>query len=241
MGGVGLRANGVGFACMCILVLTGCAQKNITDLNKRLVSLERVSKKPPDATYVVDPPDSIQIQFMNEPDLSLVEQVRQDGIVTLPHVGETKVAGMSTKEIREKLEEMYAPYYQDPEFVVRVTAYRSKHIYLFGEVRGPGSRPYTGYQTVMDAIGGVGGVTTRAAAHRIKVVRGDPDEPETFRLNLWKLIRHGENRQEVSLAENDVIYVPPTHLAWVGYRINDLLFPFRSAISAVNTAENVGD
>jgi polysaccharide export outer membrane protein len=223
-----------------VTLACGCASSPaVKDLNARLTSLEMVSKKPPDATYVVDPPDSIYIEFGNEPDLTVTEQLRQDGVVVLPHVGEVKLAGMTTQQIREKLEETYAEFYKEPEFVVKVATYRSKHLYVYGEVRSQGTQTYTGYQTLSDVIGAAGGLTQRAKAKHVKVVRGDPDDPEVFRADVRKLIRQGDTSQDVSLAENDVVYVPPTALAWIGYRINEVLFPFRSAFSALGLFRTV--
>ena len=77
---------------------------------------------------------------------------------------------------------------------------------------------------------------TRAELQTLQVNLG-------FRCNLSCVHCHvsaGPNRteemsretiQDVSLAENDVVYVPPTVLAWVGYQIQSLLFPARSAVS----------
>ena len=221
-------------------IACGCASSpDIKGLNARLTSLEMVSKKPPNATYIVDPPDSIQVSFLNEEGLVVNERLRQDGIVPLPHVGDVEVAGMTTDQIQAKLEKTYAEYYKDPQFRVKVTAYRSKHLYVYGEVRGQGTQPYTGYQTLSDVIGAAGGLTQRARARRVKVIRGDPDDPEVFRADVRKLIRKGDTTQDVSMAENDVVYVPPTALAWVGYRINEVLFPFRSVLSALGVVRTL--
>ncbi len=221
------------------LVSVGCASPRVKDINKRIASIQTVSKKPPNATYVVDPPDSIHIEFLNETSLSRGAQLRQDGVVTLPHVGETDLAGMTTKQIEQKLVELYRKYYDAPAFVVKVTDYRSKHFYVYGEVRNEGQKPYTGSQTLSDAIGAAGGLTKFAAEGRVKVIRGDPEEPEVYRADLGELIYDGDTRQEVSLAENDVVYVPPTWLAWVGYQIDQLLFPFRGVLSLMGTARSV--
>ncbi len=225
-----------------VLPLTvGCASGRAIEINGRLTSLELVSKRPPDATYTVDPPDSIRVEFVNDPALSREVQVRSDGTVTLTHLEDVEVVGLTTVQIRRKLEELYSKYYREPRILVTVTAYRSKHIYVYGEVGREGQVPYTGTQTVADVIGAVGGVTRRAATGRVRVVRGDPEQPETFRVDLKKLILAGDVRQDVSLAENDVVYVPPTRLAWVGYQMDALLFPFRGALGALGTARAVSD
>jgi len=201
----------------------------------------RVAKKVPDETYVVDPPDVIKIEFVQDVEFvertNLTRQVtlRSDGCVTLPLLEDVKVGGMTTAQIREKLEKLYSEYYKEPEILVTVAAYRSKHIYVYGEVGRRGVQPYTGYQTLSDAIGAAGGVTTRAASTRVKVIRGDLEDQEVYRINLKKLIFKGDKRYDVTLAEDDVIYVPPTVLAWIGYQIQSLLFPVRSAVSLGTT------
>ena len=216
------------------LLAVGCASEHVEDLNQRLVSLERVSKKPPDATYETEPPDVLSVQVLNEEGTGTTAQIRQDGIITLPHLGETKVAGLTTAELRKKLEDMYTEFYKDPQVEVKVAEYRSKHIYVYGEIRSQGEQPYTGYQTLSDVIGAAGGVTSRADTNEVKIIRGDPDNPEVYWANLDKLIYEGDTKQDVSLAENDVVYVRPSMLAWIGYRIQEVLFPFRSVFSAAS-------
>ena len=143
--------------------------------------------------------------------------------------------GLTTIQIREKLEDLYSKYYKEPKILVTVTGYNSKHIFIYGESGRQGWVPYRGHQTFSDVIGEVGGVTERAAYWRCKVIRGDPDNPEITSVNFRKIMLEGDLRQDVSLAEGDVIRVPPTWLAWIGYQIGDLLFPFRSILSAAGT------
>ncbi len=215
----------------------GCAAEKVMQINERLTSLQAVSKKPPDATYVVDPPDSIQVEIFNEPELSRTVQVRQDGQVTLAHVGEVEVAGLTPIQIQQKLAEAYSRFYKEPEILVTVAVYRSKHIYVYGEVGAEGTQAYTGYQKVSDAIGDAGGITWRAASSRVRVIRGDPHDPEIYMVDLDELVFEGDTRQDVSLAEDDVVYVPPNVLAWIGYQMDNLLFPFRGVLGVLSTTQ----
>lgn len=223
-------------ALSALLVIAGCA--NITDINRRLPSPEVVAQKPPDAAYIVDPPDSIQVEFLNEPALTRVVTLRQDGCVTLPYVEDVPVAGKTPVQIREELEVAYGKYYKEPRILVTVTGYNSKKVFVYGEIGRPGALPYTGSQTVADVIGAVGGFTRRAAPSWCKVTRGslDSDEVEIYRVNLNSLIFHGDQTENVALAENDVVYVPPDILAWTGYQLEHLLFPLSSILSGTRTA-----
>ncbi len=219
----------------------GCANGDAKLINGRLTSMQMIRKRPPDATYVVDPPDTIRVEALDDPSLGREVRVRQDGVVTLALLDDVHVGGLTTEQIRRKLEDLYSTYYKEPQFLVTVTGYNSKHISVYGEVASQGRQPYTGYQTVADVISQAGGVTRRAAPTWTKVIRGDPDAPEIYKVNLKKLLLKGETRENVSLAENDVVYVPPHLLAWLGYQIDSVLWPFRGALSAAASVEQLTD
>jgi len=236
------REFAVALLILSAVLLVGCSsKKEVMQVNPRVTSWEMLAKKPADATYVVDPPDVIQIESTIDTTLNRTARLRQDGTVTLPYLEDVQVGGLTTIQIREKLESLYSKYYQEPRLLVSVVQYNSKKIYVYGEVPRQGSIPYTGAMTVSDAIGSVGGLTTRAAWTRLKVIRGDPSNPEITKVNFRRIMLNGDLSQEVSLAENDVVRVPPTALAWVGYRIDDLLFPFRSVIAAIGTYNTISD
>jgi len=224
-----------------VAVTLACGCISAGEFSRRMPVESLARKVQPNAEYVVDPPDSVRIEFPDDPDLSSSATLRSDGVITLRLVGDVHVARLTTEQIRQKLEELYATYYKDPRVVVTVTAYRSKHYWLYGEVARPGQRPYTGYETVRDAIGAAGGVTRRAAWTRAKVIRGDLEDPEVYGVNLKKLIRGGDTSRDILLAENDVIYVPPTVLAMIGYQIQNLLFPARPAAALIATPATFSD
>jgi polysaccharide export outer membrane protein len=224
-----------------LLLGSGCASSRVVEINGRLSSPDIVEKRNPQEEYKVAPPDVLKVEFLKEQNLTREVRIRQDGYITLPLVEDVEVVGLTTVKIRDKLESLYTEYHKDPQILVTVTGYNSKYVYVYGEVGRQGRVAYTGAQTVSGIIGTVGGVTRRAATSRVKVIRGDKDEPEVFKVDLDRLLLEGELLQDVSLAENDVVYVPPTVLAWIGYQIDALLFPFRGALSAVGTARAVSD
>jgi protein involved in polysaccharide export with SLBB domain len=229
----------LGVILFCLL--SGCGSgKEAMEISQRVVSWDALKKKPPDAMYIVEPPDEIRIEFMSPvppPEEARRQVLRQDGVVTLPYLEDVQVSGLTTIQIREKLEDLYSKYYKEPKILVTVTGYNSKHIFVYGEANRQGWVPYRGHQTFSDVIGEVGGVTERAAYWRCRVVRGDPDNPEITFVNFRNIMLYGDLREDVSLAEGDIIRVPPTWLAWLGYQVGDLLFPFQNIL---NTAGTVG-
>jgi polysaccharide export outer membrane protein len=192
--------------------------------------------------YTVNPPDGVGIHAPGAPEIDGVAQrVRPDGKVALRLLGEVHVAGLTTQEIAEKLRAQLSRYYIEPEVVVEVTQYWSQTYYVFGEVRNPGAKPYTGRDSLLRALAQAS-PTFLAWRSRIRVVRPAPDQDETKTIvvNLDEMIRTGNTDQNVLLQPGDIIEVPPTPLAWLGHRVRELLYPIEPAARAyVRPAEAV--
>jgi protein involved in polysaccharide export with SLBB domain len=97
-------------------------------------------------------------------------------------------------------------------------------ITVLGEVRGPTTFPLTRQMRISEAIGTVGGPTLFANEDEMQVVRpGSP--PKVIEVDMTA-IRDGDLRTNVQLYGGDIVYVPPTILAQIGYAIQQVLFPF---------------
>jgi polysaccharide export outer membrane protein len=215
---------------LAILLTTGCASSH-----QQLVAFLRAN----DATvstghYTVNPPDVIKIHAPGAKEIDGVGQrVRPDGKIALRLLGEVQVAGLTTQEIAEKLKAHLSRYYIEPEVVVEVGSYRSQSYYVFGEVSGPGPKPYTGRDTLLKALADAR-PTFLAWRSQIRVVRPAPDggPSKIIVVDLDRMVRTGEADQNVLLQPGDIIEVPPTPLAWIGLRFRELLYPVSPAIEA---------
>jgi len=110
---------------------------------------------------------------------------------------------------------------------------------MFGETPGRGAKQFTGDVTILRAFAQAGGVTNRAAWDRIRLIRATRTTRQIFRINLGQIVKRGDWTTNVQIRENDVIYVPPTRMAQVGYFLDNLLFPFRSVLGAAATTRQV--
>jgi polysaccharide export outer membrane protein len=192
--------------------------------------------------YRVTPPDAIAISATLADEIDgVVRQVRTDGKISLRLLGEVKVAGLTPKEIAAKLESMLSRYYVGAKVSVQVARYRSKTYYVFGQVSRPGAQAYTGRDTLLKAL---------AAAHptflawksKIRVTRPSPEpgQQSQFIVDLDRMVQSGDTSQNVLLGEGDIVYVPPTPLAWMGLRLREVLYPIGPAVAvATDPAEIV--
>lgn len=212
--------------------------------------------------YIVYPPDVLQIASRQVQEIAEVtQQVRPDGKINLPLVGEIYVAGRTPKQIEQAIAEKAQEYYEQVDVTVTVAGFLSQKFYIFGQVNAPGARQWTGRDTVLDALA-VAQLNVFAWAERITVVRGNspqvggfetPDTPDSdysssgvhpkdpnrpthkILFNLKAMINSGDMANNILLQPGDIIHVHPHPLAAVGLALQSLLMPIRPATETVTT------
>lgn len=222
-------------SALCILfpvslvgLVLGCSHSN-EDIVSFLKSHEHVVSG---NRYTLAPPDVIRIHAPVSPEVnSTTQQINPQGKVSLKLLGEVKVAGLTPQEAASKIELLLDRYYTAPKVGVEVVSYNSKSVYLFGEVSAKGPYAYTGRDTLLDLVAKAR-PTFLAWQAKVEVIRPDPVTKERKKLvvNLDEMIRKGDPTMNVLLEEGDIIYVPPTPLAWVGLRVRELLYPVEPVV-----------
>jgi polysaccharide biosynthesis/export protein len=124
--------------------------------------------------YKIGPQDILKITVYTHEDLSQVVVVQPDGTFTFPLVGRVKAADTTTEELAQAIGALLAKgFIKDPQVAVTVQEYRSKTVFVVGEVARPGSYPLSGNMTLVEVLAKAGPTTAEAAAEVI-VVRPPP-------------------------------------------------------------------
>jgi polysaccharide export outer membrane protein len=130
--------------------------------------------------------------------------VDHDGRVQFPFAGALKLAGLTEDQARDLLASKLARYIANPNVTLRVQAYRSKRVYIDGEVRSPGLQAINDIpMTLMEALNRAGGLLPTADQSRLVLERGE----ERYRINMRELVQKGINPGNVMLAPGDVVRV----------------------------------
>ena len=164
------RCLGVLVGCLLVAAAMGCGGNH-----KRLKAFLQEPRSPVSGTeYRVLPPDVLQINSIHVSDINNFKvEVRPDGKINLPLLGEVTVAGNTPREIEAVLMAMSREFYEEVDATVQVAEFKSQKIYVFGQVSRPGPLPWTGTDTVLDVLAQVQPMPT-AWPERIVVVRGKP-------------------------------------------------------------------
>ncbi len=172
------------------------------------------------ADYRIGPGDILTITVWEHPELTIpagtyrsAEQsgtlVTEDGTIYYPYVGIIPVAGKSTREVRAILAQKLSRVIEKVQIDVRVISYRSKRVYLVGEVSKPGQQPITDIpMTILEAVNLAGGFTKDADHSQVLLTRSGT----TWRVDLQALYEDGLISQNVKLEPGDIVNVPDRSL-----------------------------
>ena len=184
--------------------------------------LQQPAAQPPavESAYRVGPSDELKISVFDEPALSGSFRIDVDGSIPYSLVGRVIVTGRTVREIEQLLTtRLLDGYVRQPRVTVEVAQYRSRKVFIMGEVRTPGQYALDGDVTLLEVLA-LAGALTESAGEEISVRRAKepaakvgaslPDDPttvEVVRVSLPEL-QSGRMSSNLVLQDGDTIIVP---------------------------------
>ncbi|MBM4035399.1 MAG: hypothetical protein FJ291_26955 [Planctomycetes bacterium] len=186
-------------------------------------------------TYRIGIPDVLNISVPDHPDLSGSYEVRPDGNISFPLLKDVYVEGLTPMQLSDFLAKELERYVKKVDVLVSITGLYSKTVYM-------GSRSqsdfrafrFTGDMTVVDLVALRGGYTKMDYSSRIRLMRDNPDRKEIYRIRFDHILR-GDFRTNVLVKNRDILYIPATAWAEVGFFADELTAPARSLIAGIRT------
>ena len=155
--------------------------------------------------YVIGSLDILQVSVWNDPKLSGIFDVRPDGILSLPLIGEMKADGLTVADLTQLIRtKLAASVMEDPEVNIQVVRINSKKFYIFGGCLKQGEFPLVTPMTILDAFANCGGFKDFANLKKIYVLRGAERLPFNY-----KEVSQGKHMEQNRMIQNgDRIFVP---------------------------------
>jgi polysaccharide biosynthesis/export protein len=178
--------------------------------------------------YVVGAQDVLTITSYDQADLSGKFTVETDGTFTYPLIGRFKAGGLTLRAVEDGLKKRLTDegYFKHPQITVTIETYRSRKLFIIGEVRNPGTYPLSGNMNLVEAIARAGSTLPSASGEAVIVHAGEnatgPTMPQgenakeldVIRINLRQL-ENGELSQNAALSDGDTIFVPRAQSIYV--------------------------
>lgn len=221
---LGCAAGGGGGLPPCGQELTPQAQY-VLDHAPKVAAVSRELEKTVPPSYILEPGDTVLVEPVrfDSPVRFPADQVIQpDGTIDLGKYGRLVIAGKRIEEVEACVEDLVNA---DPELIealeeadlprperinVRLIDPRGSQFYVLGAVNSPGAYPYTGRETVLDAILAAGGLGDNA--RRCEIILSRPSPISSCRTVLpvcWdNIVQLGDTTTNYQLMPGDRIFVP---------------------------------
>lgn len=157
--------------------------------------------------YKLGTGDKLRVEVYKEPQLSQSLQIRPDGKITLPLLGDVVAAGATPKELTNTLTERFREFLNTPVVTVIVAEAVPPVVYVLGEVNNPGAQSLSGPTTVLQALSLAGGFKDFANQKNIRILRNRPDGTvQTLKFNYKDAIQ--STGKPMMVVPGDTIIVP---------------------------------
>jgi polysaccharide export outer membrane protein len=143
-------------------------------------------------------------------------EVRIDGRVSLRHIGDVTVVGMTLTQVADYLKQLYSTIYENPVLTVTLVQSNSQQYTVMGQVLNPGLYHLDYPLTVVKALARAGGFTEWAKSE-ITVIRenlaglagntSNSGEGQTFTFDYGDFLKGRNLEKNILIRPGDVIVV----------------------------------
>jgi polysaccharide export outer membrane protein len=161
--------------------------------------------------------DKIEVSVFGHQDLGRIVEVRDDGTINLPLIGDIPVAGRGVQEIVGELTRRFGKdFLVDPQITVDVRESQSQWVTIVGEVRNPGRFALRRGMRLLDLVAEAGGIT-KEAGYEIVVLRQGTGGGDGDRMTIDRdhLVRHDSHDANLVLKQGDIVSVPEKDVFYI--------------------------
>jgi protein involved in polysaccharide export with SLBB domain len=149
--------------------------------------------------------------------------IRPDGMVDLPLVGDVKAEGKSIPDFKQEISNLYQPFFQQkPQIIVNTDrdsdlsgGVHAGDVSVLnpragGGITGAGVVKISGNEHLSQILAQVNALSTETEWRQIAVIRQSRDHKDSVIIlcDLERLIKYGDLRQDLLMKNHDVVFIP---------------------------------
>jgi polysaccharide export outer membrane protein len=158
--------------------------------------------------------DVLDISFTLAPEFNQTLTIQPDGYIMLKDAGMVQVQGLTLQEFTQAVQNAYAGYLHEPQVAVALKEFEHPYFIVGGEVGKPGKYELRADTTVAEAVQIAGGLTGQAKHSQVVLFRRVNDNlVESHLLNLKKMMRDHDLKEDAHLRPGDLVFVPQNSIS----------------------------
>ena len=152
----------------------------------------------------------LDITVWRNQDLSKIVQVRPDGRISLPLIGDVTAVGKTPTQLTADISAELKDYKEAPTVAIVVREVNSYAIFVLGEVARPGKFPLKSKTTLLQGITIAGGFRETAARNKLVVFRFNDATNGSVKMKASydDIVLRDGSQQNIELKPGDTIVVP---------------------------------
>lgn len=157
-------------------------------------------------SYILDFGDVIEIQLVGRQNSIEQYDLKRDGSISLPDIGNIKIAGLSLSEASSIIRAKIDASYSGTKAYITLINVRDINILVSGNAYNPGIYTLSGNSNILHAIAVAGGINEYGSYREINLIR---DQKVIETLDMYDVLITGTFNTKSSLRPGDVIFVKP--------------------------------
>jgi polysaccharide export outer membrane protein len=171
----------------------------------------------PTPDYRISIGDRLDVVFLYHGNLTTRELlVRDDGRISLPHVGDQAALGYTPMELDSILTGRFSEILRQPNLSVIITQPAQKQVYVLGHVNRPGGYEYERPVSLLSALALAGGIDRGGKPQNTVLIRRTKaTEVVGIEVDVKAIMEGKSVHHDLLLRNYDIVYVPQTRLSSV--------------------------
>jgi len=172
-----------------------------TGLAIRFARAAPADDPPPDSgDYRIGVGDKLEISVFGHEDLNRTVDVRADGSISYPLIGDLRVVGKVASEVDNEITKALGKdYLVDPQVAVEIKESQTQWVTVLGEIRNPGKFILKRGMRVLDLIADAGG-PTKEAGGSVSIMHRDAPGGESRQIVVERDKLFAADNQDANLA-----------------------------------------
>jgi polysaccharide export outer membrane protein len=202
--------------------------------------------------YVVGPQDVLTITVYGQSDLNGQFRVDTDGTFTFPLIGRITAAELTVRQLETEMTRLLKEFVRNPQVSVAVGQFKSRRLFIVGEVRNPGPYVLTGNMSLIEAVALAGSALPTSSGEAL-IVRGSANGPtlaapmptQGEKANVTRVdldaLQRGNLDQNIALQDGDTIFIPRAEVVFLlGHVRNPGQYPIRRGTTVLQALALAG-